>query len=174
MQTVKEFDSSGQMTLGEFWWATGPTLVGILLLTLVIVLWRRDSAIDLRARAWKKWRLSWCGVFIADLLAWVRRIRRPRSSKGQSLPQHSTTSGRVAGQPQPTPQISGSGLGGNIQMLMVPSSGSQPQLSPSGAYPTSLTSTNNPNGASGPASSAGQLSTWSPLPASVQSGTHAP
>jgi len=199
MQTVKEFDSSAEMSLSEFWWATGPTFVGVLLLTVLVIVWRREWAENLRDRAWEKWRPSWCGVLIIDRvwpwLCWIcrpflRLIGRPClrlfcwPCTDYSLPQHNTGSTVVVVPPQPTPQPSGSGPGGGILLGKVsspvssprPPSGSlsQPQQSPSEAWSTSPTSTRNPKRVSDPLSSAGQPSTLSLPPAPMQSDTHAP
>ncbi|PUU80824.1 hypothetical protein B9Z19DRAFT_682159 [Tuber borchii] len=55
MQTMKEFgDSPGKLSLRQFWLATGPTLVGVLLLTVMIVLWKRPVVIALKANIKKK------------------------------------------------------------------------------------------------------------------------
>ena len=58
MQTVDELGGKGAtITLLTFWLNTGPILAGVLLLTLIIILWKRRSAEELRARLKKK--LPW-------------------------------------------------------------------------------------------------------------------
>jgi len=45
MQTVKEFGGSGpKMSVSEFWWTSGPVLAAILLLTVIIIVWKRKFA----------------------------------------------------------------------------------------------------------------------------------
>ncbi|PUU79844.1 hypothetical protein B9Z19DRAFT_788994 [Tuber borchii] len=49
MQTMREFGGgSALLSLRQFWLATAPTLVGILLLTVLVIIWKREWAIDLR------------------------------------------------------------------------------------------------------------------------------
>ena len=58
MQTVKGFGGTDPtISLLRFWLNTGPVLAVILLLTLIIILWKRQSAADLRAYLKKK--LPW-------------------------------------------------------------------------------------------------------------------
>ncbi|PUU79838.1 hypothetical protein B9Z19DRAFT_788872 [Tuber borchii] len=58
MQTVKGFGGTDPtISLLRFWLNTGPVLVVILLLTFIIILWKRQSAAELRACL--KEKLSW-------------------------------------------------------------------------------------------------------------------
>ncbi|PUU82950.1 hypothetical protein B9Z19DRAFT_1190011 [Tuber borchii] len=63
MNNIKEFDNA-PMSKRDFWLATFPVLVGILLLTAIIILWKRPYIIELRSR---------CGVFITTKWREVRR-----------------------------------------------------------------------------------------------------
>ena len=166
---MREFGGdSALLSLSQFWLATAPILVGILLLTVLVIIWRRQWAIDLRDRVWKRWCQSCCGVFIMRsvwpalssvcefLLQLLRRLCLCLfccSCTNESLPQHHTPA--VEAPPQPTPQSSGSGRGDSIPLGMRPVPISSPRP-PSGAYSTHPMSTNNANGSSLPLSSAGQ------------------
>jgi len=180
---MKEFgDTPGKLSLRQFWLATAPTLAGVLLLTVIVIFWKSKSAIDLRSRACKIWREPYCGIFNMKLWPCPCWICRPCTA--HSLPQHHTASGVSTALPQQTSQLSGPGPGGSIALVAVPSlvslhrsppgSLSQQQTPPLGAYPTSPTSTSNPNRASLPLSSAGQQSALSLLPTSRRSGAHVP
>ena len=48
MNNIKEF-SNDSLSLRHFWQITGPILAGILLLTVVVVLWKREWAVNLRS-----------------------------------------------------------------------------------------------------------------------------
>jgi len=48
MNNIKEFDNA-PMSKRDFWLATFPVLVGILLLTAIIILWKRPYVIELRS-----------------------------------------------------------------------------------------------------------------------------
>jgi len=184
MQTVKEFDSSAEMSLSEFWWATGPAFVGVLLLTVLVIVWRREWAENLRSRERERWRQSRCGKYIIKRVWpwWLDLIGRSPQAPGGPLPLHHPPHSMAAPLPPTTLQL-GSGPGG-IPLVAVPlpvsslqpPSGplSQPQQSPSEAWSTSPTSTSNPKRVSDPLSSAGQPSTLSLPPTPRQSDTHAP
>ena len=197
MQTMKEFgDTQGKLSLRQFWLATAPTFVGVLLLTILVILWKRPSAETLRSRVWEIWSQSWCGVFIREkvwpclccicrplwkLICWpcLRLICWPCA--GDCLPQHHATSAAGTAPPQQAPQNSGSGQGGSIQAAMgpvqvssqqpPPRSPSQQQGPPAGAH-SMITSS--PNGTSLPPSSVGRPGAPSPLPTARRSGTHTP
>ena len=50
MNNIKEFDGTSNLrSLLSFWLATAPTLAGILLLTVVVILWKRKRARELRS-----------------------------------------------------------------------------------------------------------------------------
>ena len=54
MNNIKEFDGTSNLrSLLSFWLATAPTLAGILLLTVVVILWKRKRARELRSE-WRK------------------------------------------------------------------------------------------------------------------------
>jgi len=55
MNNIKEFNRN-PISLPGFWRITGPSLAAILLLTVIIVLWRRPTAESFRA--YIKWRLG--------------------------------------------------------------------------------------------------------------------
>jgi len=66
MANIQEFDAA-PMSRRDFWLATFPVFVGIILLTFIVVLWRRPWAVRLRsgpeAAIEAKWRLVgeiWC------------------------------------------------------------------------------------------------------------------
>ena len=159
MQTIREFGGdSALLSLSQFWLATAPILVGILLLTVLVIIWRRQWAIDLRARVWKRWCQSFWGVFIMGsvwpalgsvcefLLQLLRRLclclfccsctdgsrtddsRTDDSCTDGSLPRYNTGAGETL--PQPTPQSSGSGRRGSIPLVMGPLPVSSPRPSP--------------------------------------------
>lgn len=141
---MREFGGdSALLSLSQFWLETAPILVGILLLTVLVIIWRRQWAIDLRARVWKRWCQSCCGGFVTRnvwpalgsvcefLLQLLRRLclclfccsctdgsRTDDSCTDGSLPRHNTEAGETL--PQPTPQSSGSGRGGGIPLVMGP------------------------------------------------------
>ena len=51
MQTIKEFGGpTPQMSVRKFWWTSGPILAAILLLTVVVVCWRRPWAEKLKEK----------------------------------------------------------------------------------------------------------------------------
>lgn len=196
MQTVREFsDDTAKLSLRQFWLATGPILAGVLLLTVLVVIWKRQWAIDLRSRVWKRWCQSRCGAFIMESvwppLCSIGRLLRQLvrrfclglfccSCTDDSLPRHHTgTTSSVAPAPsQPTPQPSGSGQGGSIPLVPVqrppPGSLSSQQQFPTRTYSASPTSTSDPNGASVPPSSAGRPVVPPHLQTSGRSSTHAP
>jgi len=58
MANIQEFDAA-PMSRRDFWLATFPVFVGILLITLIVVLWRRPRAVHLRAVIKKKWGQAW-------------------------------------------------------------------------------------------------------------------
>jgi len=180
---MKEFgDTPGKLSLRQFWLATAPTLAGVLLLTVIVIFWKRESAKELRSRAYEILREPYFGILNMKLWPCPCWISRPCTA--HSLPQHRTASEVPTALPQQTPQLSEPGPGGSIELVAVPSlvsphrspsgSLSQQQTPPLGAYPTSPTSTSNPNRASLPLSSAGQQSTLSLLPTSRRSGAHVP
>jgi len=59
MQTVKEFGgSTPKMSVSEFWWTSGPVLAAILLLTVVIIVWKRPFAEGIKKKFKGKLGLS--------------------------------------------------------------------------------------------------------------------
>ena len=48
MNNIKEF-SDNSLSLRHFWQITGPILVGVLALTVLVVLWKREWAVNLRS-----------------------------------------------------------------------------------------------------------------------------
>ena len=51
MNNIKEFNRN-PISLSSFWLITGPTLTAILLLMVVIVFWKRQTAVAFRAYIW--------------------------------------------------------------------------------------------------------------------------
>ena len=59
MQTIKEFGGpTPQMSVRKFWLTSGPVLAAILLLTVVVVLWKRPLAEELKKSVKEKLGLS--------------------------------------------------------------------------------------------------------------------
>lgn len=155
---MKEFgDSPGKLSLRRFWRAAGPTLAGVLLLTVLVIIWKRPLAIKLRSGAWEK--LGWSGRGRTDIENVASSVPDSQALHGPlpSTPYH----------PPATPQLSGSGQGGIIPLVTVnspqPPPSSPQQQPPSGTYLTSPTGTSNPNRASLPLSFVGQVSASSLL-----------
>jgi len=59
MQTIKEFGGpTPQMSVRKFWLTSGPVLAAILLLTVVVVLWKRPLAEEFKTSVKEKLGLS--------------------------------------------------------------------------------------------------------------------
>lgn len=164
MQTVREFGGeSALLSLGQFWLATGPILAGVLLLTVLVVIWKRPSAVKLRSRAWEKLGCSGRRARHREMESTSRErtdIENVPPSVLDSQALHDPLPSTPY-HPPPTPQPSRSGQGGSIPLVTInspqPPPGSPPQQQPpSGAYSTSPTSTSNPNRASLPLSFVGK------------------
>jgi len=54
MQTIEEFNGNTKIPLIQFWLAAGPLVAVILLLTVLIITWKRPSTVAFRARLRKK------------------------------------------------------------------------------------------------------------------------
>ena len=167
MNNIKEFDGPSNLrSLLNFWLATAPMLAGVLLLTTVVIIWKRKWAIDLRSRAWRK--LGWSSRREKE----SRDIENRASSAPSSQTLHSP-SPSTSYHPPPTLQPSGAERGERISMetfspRQPPPSPSPQQFSsqqqqyPSAVYSTSTTSTKFPDGSSLRLPSTEKLST-SPL-----------
>jgi len=68
MQTVKEFGgSTAEMSVTRFWHITIPLFVGILLLTVIVIVWNRDWAKAYRKRLKEVlWSSLWAIVIVSD------------------------------------------------------------------------------------------------------------
>jgi len=68
MQTLKEFGgSTAQMSVSRFWHITIPLFVGILLLTVIVIVWGRDWARRYRKRLRNiLWSSLWAVVMVSD------------------------------------------------------------------------------------------------------------
>ena len=54
MQTIEEFNGNTKIPLIQFWQAAGPLVAAILLLTVLIITWKRPSTVAFRARLMEK------------------------------------------------------------------------------------------------------------------------
>ena len=90
MNNIKEFDGTSNLrSLLSFWLATAPTLAVILLLTVVVILWKRKWAIDLRSEWGDSIKEKW-GRFRKKPTDDVEKS--PHASNSQLIPNGSSNS----------------------------------------------------------------------------------
>lgn len=79
MQTVKEFGgSTAKMSLSQFWQSAGPVLAGVLLLTQIVILWKRPTM--------AKFRNLLPSKLVPSPRKWMRRAKEPRPMMAKPKP----------------------------------------------------------------------------------------